>query len=83
MSTYPPNPTNDESFHWLRCERASTPSVAQWIDGRWYCIDEKGGVTPNEMFRRGWVYWKPIENPGDPVESFNEPELEQVWHDNL
>lgn len=41
-------------FYRLTSDRASYKSIAQYIDGEWYCINEIGPVTLAELNRRGW-----------------------------
>lgn len=56
--TVPPtNVARDGAYYWLRAERASEPSVGQWMRGRWYLIGETNGVSPTELCRRGWGYF--------------------------
>jgi len=65
--TLPPNEwLSRHHWHWLKSERASAPSLAEWLDGAWYCMNEVGRILPQAMAARGWRYWKPVEAPGDP-----------------
>lgn len=52
----------DKEFHWLTCERASSPVPAQWIRGQWYSPGERDPISPEEMFRRGWR-WGAVAKP--------------------
>jgi hypothetical protein len=71
------------SWHWLVCERASQPSIAEWLAGAWYPGNHEGPISPAEMYRRGWRWHSQVEVPrvlrekdptrGDLVEMF--PEL--------
>lgn len=63
----PANFRHSHSWHWIRYERTGSPSVAEWMNGMWYCTDRIGGLSPEELYRRGWEYWKPVEEPGDPL----------------
>ena len=58
-----PDYLNNNTYHWLVSERSSWPSVAEWIDGAWYCVNEVGPVTPEEMHRRGWRWLRKISPP--------------------
>lgn len=59
----PPEFQKAQGYHWLVCERASSPSLAEWMPslsgarGFWSCIGESIPVTPEELARRGWDYW--------------------------
>jgi hypothetical protein len=60
--TWPhPKLRKNYSFHWLHAERASSPSIAQWVDNRWVGMNETGPITPAEMKRRGWEYLGPVD----------------------
>jgi dCMP deaminase len=71
---------NSNTYHWLISERHSFPSVAEWIDGYWYCVNEVGPVTPEEMYRRGWRWCERIglynNKEDDPLVKDTQP---QVW----
>lgn len=49
-----------DSFHWWHSERSSNPAIAQWVGGRWFCINESGAVAEAELHRRGWEYLGPV-----------------------
>lgn len=59
--TWPPaNMLDDDAYHWLHAERASTAGIAQWIGNTWRCIGEANPITPQELRRRGWEYLGPV-----------------------
>ena len=65
-ATEPPYRYRDHEWHWLHSERASRPVISQWIKGNWYSPGEHGAITPQEMWRRGWLYLLPVSfPPGD------------------
>lgn len=59
--TWPPAKMLDQdAYHWLHAERASSASIAQWLNGEWHVIGEKEPITAFEMRRRGWEYLGPV-----------------------
>jgi aminoglycoside phosphotransferase len=66
-STRPNAEQEKHRFHWLTSERVSYPTVSHWsrTEERWYGFDEVGSITPEELARRGWTYYKPIPLPDD------------------
>lgn len=48
-------------FYWFTSERASCPSICQYLDGGWYPINEHGPITLDELYRRGWDLGKRVE----------------------
>lgn len=60
--TLPPPKHRNKQHHWLVAERASYPSVAEWMDGQWWCAGEKESVSADEMWRRGWR-WGAVAKP--------------------
>ena len=63
MRTEPSEKEKKHQHHFLHAERASYPSIAEWIKGNWWCVNEVGPVSPEEMYRRGWRYGKPVMYP--------------------
>jgi hypothetical protein len=53
----------DHSWHWLVSERASSPSLCEWMDGFWYPASETGAVDPGQMSRRGWRWHSQVKVP--------------------
>lgn len=51
----------DHSWHFLVCERASNPSIVEWMNGNWYSGQEK--ITPEEMYNRGWTWHRQVPIP--------------------
>jgi hypothetical protein len=43
-----------EGFYWLKSERSSDVGIGQWLEKKWYLINEEGPVTEIELKRRGW-----------------------------
>ena len=61
--TRPPKEFDHIRHHWLHSERASFPSVAEWLRGAWYCTGERGPVAPEKMYDRGWEWYAPAYPP--------------------
>lgn len=53
----------DHSWHWLTSERATWPSICEWINGRWFPASEISAVSQAEMARRGWRWLGQVEFP--------------------
>lgn len=75
-------------WHWLRAERASNPSIAEWHKDNstgvyaWWPTAEPGPVSPVDMSWHGWRYWKPVL-PAEPTElapTFTQLAEEQCKH---
>lgn len=47
-------------YHWLHSGQSSDATIAEWINGKWYNVNENGGLTPPEMRRCGWEYLGPV-----------------------
>lgn len=62
LKTEPPLAQQKRQHHWLVAERAWHPSLAEWIRGQWFCVNETGPVSPEEMWRRGWR-WGAVAKP--------------------
>jgi len=43
-----------DGYYRFTSERASQKSIAQLIDGRWFCVGEEEPVSLEELNRRGW-----------------------------
>ena len=56
-------PEHKDGFYWLTSERTSSPSLVQHIEGKWYCVNEEGPVTMDELNQRGWDLGKRIKWP--------------------
>lgn len=63
--TAPPEAHRGKRFHWLVCDRASEPSIGEWLrrEGVWAEGSTDKRITPLEMNRRGWTYWGPVKVP--------------------
>ena len=42
-------------YYRFTSERARSKSIAQFLHGEWYCLNEVGPVTMEELNRRGWT----------------------------
>lgn len=62
---YPPENGNAENagYYWLHAERSGAPAIAQWMNGRWFCIGEHESISFDEMRRRGWEVLGPAIRP--------------------
>ncbi len=67
--TVPPFSVSHNRHHWLVSERTTDPSLAEWLHGQWHCTGEAGGVSPEEMWHRGWR-WGATANPPDDLIPF-------------
>lgn len=61
--TKPPLNKQRLQYHWLGSERALTPCLSEWLKDAWYSAGEAGPITPEEMYRRGWRYLRPVDLP--------------------
>lgn len=52
----PPDEFKGERYHWLKSERATGYSMAEWIKGVWYAVNEAGSISPFNMHHRGWEW---------------------------
>lgn len=57
-----------DGFYWFRSERSTQPAISQVAGGEIYCFNEAGPVSIDELARRGWVLWKRVTSPGDPLD---------------
>lgn len=72
--TLPPVEWRDKHVHcWLTAERASYPSVAEWLRGAWHSPDNDEPISPEEMWRRGWRFGE-VAWPSAKIEDDRRPE---------
>lgn len=43
-----------DGYYWFKADRATGRSIAQRISAQWFCVNEVGPVTLEELMRRGW-----------------------------
>ena len=48
-------------YYFFTSERASNKAIAQHINGEWFCVNEVGPVTLEELNRRGWDLEKRVK----------------------
>ena len=80
--TRPPPKYDNLQHHWLYSERCSYPTIAWWDNTRkkWFGIEETTSISPEEMFRRGWIWYAPCLPPYSPAkESAMEKGLDFQW----
>jgi len=70
--TSPDDFHTQHEWHWLWAERAWSPTMAQWLHGKWHCVGEKEPITAKEMYQRGWRYLGKAIPPPSP---YDEPEI--------
>lgn len=75
METKPHHDYRKYEWHWLWADRAWSPSMAQWLEGKWHCIGEATPITPEEMRRRGWLWLAPAIPPPTPQDDGIKPKI--------
>lgn len=58
----------NDGWYWFTCGRGEgIRSIAQLVNGQWFCVNEVGPVPLAELNRRGWdlgprVKWRKPKN---------------------
>lgn len=64
--TLPPTKFIHVHHHWLHSERSSFPVISEWHKGEWFSAGESKAISPEEMNKRGWVWYAPALPPKHP-----------------